>query len=816
MHACTIVARNYLAQAQVLVDSFRVHHPDGEFVVLLLDDPGTGRPDVAGAEVMLIDEIGIPAETRVQMTLTYSVIELATAVKPWLLRTLLDRFGDHATYFDPDILIERAIHELPQLAREHSIVLTPHVLEPMPRDGRKPTEQGILIAGVYNLGFVSVGDTEEARRMLDWWSERLETECIVDPEHGFFVDQRWMDFVPSLFDYHLVRDPSWNVAYWNLPSRELTRDAEGGVLVNGHPLTFIHFSGYSPRKPHLLSKHQADDPRVRLSERPILRELCDEYGRRLLAAGFDGANRTFKAPFSAWDGIDLDDRIRRLLRESRDAEEPQPSPDRPGAFIDWLVEPSATQSSTTRLGRYLLDIYLTRPDLQRAYPQVATGDVRGFLDWAAAFGVHECGIPTVVIERTRASAAPALFTRHTAAVPVSDVLKPGVEVAGYLSADLGIGEAARGIVAGLDQAGIPVSTRSYDRTMSRLDQQYQDRVAAAGSRHDVLITCVNADMLPAFLEDVGPGYAKGRYHIGCWYWELDDVPEQMIRAAELLDEVWVTTDFVADALRRRLDVPVTLVPLPVAAPPTFTDAEMLELVEPLGLADDVFTVLFVFDYLSVFERKNPLGLVEAFTRAFGDSGSKARLVIKTINGSRRAADDERLRYAINGRKDVMLIDRYLERDELAALMQRADVYASLHRSEGFGLTLAESMAQGVPVIATRYSGNLTFMNDANSWLVDSALVKVPAGCEPYPTSAEWAEPDLDQAAAILRRMASGDADVKERAERARADVAKRLSTEAFAEVATRRLDEIRAKQRVWPLLRPSLAVRRKLRRLISR
>jgi len=292
MHACTIVARNYLAQAQVLVDSFRVHHPDGEFVVLLLDDPGTGRPDVAGAEVMLIDEIGIPAETRVQMTLTYSVIELATAVKPWLLRTLLDRFGDHATYFDPDILIERAIHELPQLAREHSIVLTPHVLEPMPRDGRKPTEQGILIAGVYNLGFVSVGDTEEARRMLDWWSERLETECIVDPEHGFFVDQRWMDFVPSLFDYHLVRDPSWNVAYWNLPSRELTRDAEGGVLVNGHPLTFIHFSGYSPRKPHLLSKHQADDPRVRLSERPILRELCDEYGRRLLAAGFDGAHKS--------------------------------------------------------------------------------------------------------------------------------------------------------------------------------------------------------------------------------------------------------------------------------------------------------------------------------------------------------------------------------------------------------------------------------------------------------------------------------------------------------------------------------------------
>ena len=181
MHACTIVARNYLAQAQVLADSFRVHHPDGEFVVLLVDDPRTGRPDVGGAEVMLIDEIGIPVEVRDQMTLGYSVIELATAVKPWLLRTLLDRFGDHATYFDPDISIERPIHELPQLAREHSVVLTPHVLEPMPRDGRKPSEQSILIAGVYNLGFVSVGDTDEARRMLDWWSERLETDGLSRP-----------------------------------------------------------------------------------------------------------------------------------------------------------------------------------------------------------------------------------------------------------------------------------------------------------------------------------------------------------------------------------------------------------------------------------------------------------------------------------------------------------------------------------------------------------------------------------------------------------------------------------------------------------
>src|SRR4051812_34484449 len=149
MHACTIVARNYLAQAQVLADSFLRHHPDGTFDVLIIDDPATPRPVIRGANTLMLDEIGIDRADLTQMTLIYDLIELATAVKPSLLLHLLDQGHDHAVYFDPDISIERTIEELPGLARDHDVVVTPPLTEPMPRDGGTPSEQVILRSGSF-------------------------------------------------------------------------------------------------------------------------------------------------------------------------------------------------------------------------------------------------------------------------------------------------------------------------------------------------------------------------------------------------------------------------------------------------------------------------------------------------------------------------------------------------------------------------------------------------------------------------------------------------------------------------------------------
>lgn len=794
MHACTIVARNYLAQAQVLVDSFRKHHPDGTFDVVLVDDPATDRPVMDGADVLMLDEIGLAAADLERMGAMYELIELATAVKPWSLMSLLDRGYDHAVYFDPDISIERSIDELPGLAREHSVVLTPHLTEPMPRDGGAPSEQAIMLSGTYNLGFVGVGNTDDGRAMLDWWRTRLRSDAVVDVANGFFTDQRFIDLVPGLFDHVIVKDPSWNAAYWNLATRPLTRDADGRILVSGRPPTFIHYSGYSPQKPHLLSKHQGPEPRIKLSEHPLLRELCDDYGARLKQHGFVQRQADFKAPFTTLDGVELDQLTKRLVRaellaiDNGEKSELRLGQDTGLPLREWLDSP-AEDARFPWLTRYLEALYTGRVDLRKAYPGVRTGSIGPYLEWVERFGVDKGNVAAERLEAGRRLAASpqtsSLLSRPAEAAGTT--ARHGVEVAGYLTADLGLGESGRQFVDSLEIAGIAVSTTTYTRTLSRLGAPWQDRQPTPGLRNDTALVCVNADQLGRFTKDAGEDYLANRYRIGLWFWELDDFPKRMRKSARLLDEIWVCSEFNRAAIAPHTDRPVIVVPHPAHAP-TYSDAALAE-----APADGVFTYLFVFDYLSVFDRKNPAGLVEAYLRAHPEPG-EARLVIKAINGSKRQQEQEALRYAAAGRPDIVLIDRYLSRPELDYLMHRADCYVSLHRSEGFGQTLAEMMAIGKPVIATAYSGNLEFTHEHNSYLVPFTKVSVPPGCEPYPTTAEWADPDLDEAARLMRHVRENPEDAKQRGERAAQTIAEEFSNEALARVARARLDEVWASE----------------------
>jgi glycosyltransferase involved in cell wall biosynthesis len=159
----------------------------------------------------------------------------------------------------------------------------------------------------------------------------------------------------------------------------------------------------------------------------------------------------------------------------------------------------------------------------------------------------------------------------------------------------------------------------------------------------------------------------------------------------------------------------------------------------------------VFDYSSVLQRKNPLGLVEAYCRAFGP-GDGARLVIKTIHADIWPAAAAQVREAAGDRDDIIFLDGYLDSIEMRALFHLLDCYVSLHRSEGLGLTLASAMAAGTPAIATGWSGNLEFMTPENSILCPYDLVEVGPGADPYPAEARWANPDLDAAAGAMRRM----------------------------------------------------------------
>lgn len=739
MNICTIIAHNYLAHARALARSFSEHHPGGKCLVLVIDEH-EGHLDVEGEPFTLVTPADLPFADGefADLATRYDVLELSTAVKPWLLRFMLEHHDDGRgiAYFDPDIRIHSRMVELESMLETHPIVLTPHLTEAMPRDGKVPNEQALLVAGSYNLGFIGLSASPQAAGLLDWWAERLRTDCVVAPAEGLFVDQRWIDFVPGLIaETGILRDPAYNIAYWNLATRELAYDDQRGYTVNGAPLRFFHFSGYSPDRPDELSKHQN---RIRLSDNPALRRICDEYGAALREEGFERV-RTLPYELDVLpSGLRINRLMRLLYRRGRDTGAlalPPADAEGEAAFLAWLNAPAPEATGITR---YLYALWRERDDLRRTFPYVESSDVPAFIAWCRGDGRQAIPEPLLPPGDDPApgpsAAAPA--------GPAAPERRFGANVVGYLRAELGVAEVARQIIGGLDHAAVPVHPVALSVPSSRQDHHF---VAASDleAPFPLSIVCVNADMVPSFADEAGDRFFSGRKTVGVWWWELASFPPEFSTAFEYVDEVWVGSQFIADALGAVAPVPVLRMPLPLQWPET-TPLRPGEYGWPSG-----FTFLFSYDYNSLFERKNPLAVIEAYRRAF-DPGDGAALVLKSINHDRHPELHARVVQAAEDRPDVHIIDAYLAVKDKDRLMASGDCYVSLHRSEGFGLTMAEAMWHGKPVIATGYSGNLDFVDERTGWLVDYDLVDVGPGSAPYPEDAQWAEPDVDDAARKMR------------------------------------------------------------------
>ncbi|MCT2586582.1 FkbM family methyltransferase [Actinophytocola sp. S1-96] len=779
--AGTIVARNYVPAARVLAESFRRHHPDAGFAVLVIDadtDELTGLAhDVPGVRFLGPDDIAIDRAEFGRMALAYTVTELSTAVKPWLLRTLL---AEHevAIYLDPDIEVFGSFAtEVGALAVEHEIVLTPHVLEPMPRDGLRPSEADIMASGVFNLGFIGV--SRDAAPFLQFWADRLRQDAISSVTEQLFTDQRWVDNVPALFRHTKVVDPGWNVAYWNVYQRPLALEADGTLTASGHPLRFVHFSGYRPEKPWLASTHYADRPRVLLSEYPLFAELAADYRTHLFDAGYlraldDVPYRWNTLP----DGTPVSMSLRRAYRSAWVDAERRGTPAPPNPFGDdtaeellrWACAPATPDQERAGLSRWSYALWHSREDLRQVYPDPLHADAEGYRHWCRTSGLNERALPAAAV----ADRPPA--------EPVAPVTDLGANVLGYLTAELGVGELGRLVHEAVVDSGVPVATAVEEFTVvSRTSHPLPADAVLGDPRYGVSVLVVNADMTGQTLR-MHQDLARDRHVIGVWSWELDTFPEAMHPAFSLVDEIWTISDFCAAAIREHSPVPVRTFPVPVRDP---LGAGSEQRTPPAG---GVTRFLFVFDHNSILDRKNPLAAITAFRTAFGDR-EDVRLVIKSINGDRHPGDRERLRMAAAGDDRIELIEGYLSAEEVAKLFATADAYVSLHRSEGFGLTVAEAMAHGLPVVATDYGGTAEFLTADTGWPVPYRLVEVGPGNEPYPRDAHWAEPDTDAAAAALREIAADPAAALRRGAAARRHVLATRSAAAAARWVRTRLEE---------------------------
>jgi glycosyltransferase involved in cell wall biosynthesis len=366
---------------------------------------------------------------------------------------------------------------------------------------------------------------------------------------------------------------------------------------------------------------------------------------------------------------------------------------------------------------------------------------------------------------------------------------PAVNVIGLFRYTSGLQQAVKSTVESLSRVGVRTALRDFPVLFLR-EPRNRDRYDAIET-HPITIINTGIDL------PVSEAYRKGGLHprtgvhrIGIWWWELEELPAKWHDRDAEIDEVWAPTHFIAGAMRRAFRKPVhTLQPgVELPAYPKLGKRHF-------DLSPDRFTFGFVFDMNSRMQRKNPTGTIEAFRRAF-HRDEPVELVIKVSPPESYYKDQWKLlTEAIAATPNVRLIDRVLDRGELVALLDSFDALVSLHRSEGFGLTCAESMLLGKPVVATGYSGNVDFMNAGNSLLVDYELATIAEDIDPYPRGSVWAEPNLDAAAAHLRTLYKDREMARAMGARAKEDMERDFSLRAAGERMRRRLEEIAASRR---------------------
>jgi glycosyltransferase involved in cell wall biosynthesis len=374
----------------------------------------------------------------------------------------------------------------------------------------------------------------------------------------------------------------------------------------------------------------------------------------------------------------------------------------------------------------------------------------------------------------------------------------GVNLLGHFRYPSGLQTAAFSALAALKCAGYAVSARDVP-VSSRTDLPGRDGFLGL---HPYPITVATMAPQP-FAEDcyerAGLAPRPDTYRIGYWSWELDDLPNTCRRRVGWLNELWAPTSFIGDAFRRAIPSLPVIDMLPgLEIPPTVRLPR-----SRFGLPDDQFLFLLCFDGNSTFARKNPFAVVEAFRRAFRP-GEPAALAIKVTRGHVDPLALRRLTQ-LCASVGARLLDEVMPREDVAGLMNAADAYVSLHRAEGLGLTLAEAMALGKPVIATAYSGNLDYQNSGNALLVDCSLVGIRDPTHVYPRGFRWAEPSVEHAAALMRWAYENREQARALGERAARDVRRTLSMQAAGRRMAGRLEELTGQARA--LLRPSFSAR---------
>jgi len=378
------------------------------------------------------------------------------------------------------------------------------------------------------------------------------------------------------------------------------------------------------------------------------------------------------------------------------------------------------------------------------------------------------------------------FDRAACCIP--DALGGGLSIVGRFRGDLGLADSVRILAKTCESGSIPAACRDAavdlgsSRSNRTMDQRLADRLPYRN-----LLFCIEPDLMAHVAQRYADrGELDGRYVIGCWHWDIAAFPDSRRHALERVDEIWVATDFVRNAIQGAVDKPVRKIPhaIDVALERPWRRVEF-------SLPEDAFLFLHSFEFGSSAERRNPAAAIRAFQRAFPRERRPVGLVVKCSPGFAHPEELAALVALVEDDPRIVIIDTMFSRDQFLGLHSVCDACISLHRSEALGRGMAESMALGKPVIATAYSGNLEFMTPENSCLVDCTLIPVkPGEYIDYEAGWRWADADVDQAAGYMQRIVDDDAYRQRVGGRARLDMAANFSHRVAARAVLARLSEL--------------------------
>jgi glycosyltransferase involved in cell wall biosynthesis len=700
---------------RLLSERLSTHHPEAEVTWLVCDPRPTGLPPVAGGQAtrFAIDE-EVAGHRYVDIVMATSTAFARWAVIPVVAdRLMTEQPGQTIVVLSPSVDLAGPLDDLITRSGGGALFL------PRRFDAASQASSEGWISDFAVLGPL-------ARPLIAWWKDQPDALVRADGDLGDRgrVDP-WATFLDTAPGVVVAGDGRYRVSPWTVGELRLDLNPDQSqVLVDGRPPVLSHFPGFDPSEPWWYAP-PGEPPVVFASQNRPVQVMCEHRAGALLAeAEPSDGRRTTSLP--GWNpGMAATAAFRTALVEG----DRPPNPYVAGEvadFVAWLT--TTPTDSETGISIAADDVWDRRADLAGAIPSVKWAGRPRFTRWMWSHGLVE-GDATLALlpDPPRPGATPGPSSQLSSG-PVGF----GVNLVGYHGSDAGLGVAVRRVARALDAAGIPWHEVRYDRTASRQRGAPGRPAEAPYFFHLVLIA---PDQLPLLVEDLPDDFFDGHYTIGLWYWETDVLTPGQVAAID----------------RRYTTKPVQKIPIPLVFPAAPARPEARR---SLGF-DDRFTFLFSFDYLSIPDRKNPSGVIEAFQRAFG-AGDDVRLIIKSINGDGFVRQRERLAHSFAGDGRIEMWDRYLSGPDRLALVAAADCYVSLHRSEGLGLTMAEAMAANTPVIATRYSGNLDFMDDRSALLVDAEVVEIGPGHH-YPPTGHWADPDLDQAAAHMRSLWSDPA-----------------------------------------------------------